>query len=457
MQNGAIIAVKRFGLGARPGELATARSDPRGFVLAQLKDPHAIAIRETLLSSKGLWKEWRGFSIELKRFKMRRLAPGRLSDEYATSNPKQPTVPRNDGPEAMARVAQAVGTATPFLERLAFFWGNHFCISIRKSVLIRNLAGAYEREAIRPHVLGRFEDMLTAVLRHPVMLGYLDNDGSVGPNSVLGKKRGKGFNENLAREVLELHTLGVNGGYEQSDVINFALALTGWKSALGISETGGFKFAPGRHEPGPVTVMGKVYRQEGEEKAIAILKDLATHPKTAEHVARKLARHFVSEAAPLSLVQRMAKAFRDTGGDLLAVTKTMVEADEAWTPRLAKILPPYDLLISSSRAMQVVPDLRFVSASLSFFGQPMWGVESPAGWPDGDMAWAAPDAILERIDWAQRMVAEAREHAPDDPLGFADDVLGEALSKETRDHIGKAASKTQALAMLLVSPEFQRR
>jgi uncharacterized protein (DUF1800 family) len=173
--------------------------------------------------------------------------------------------------------------------------------------------------------------MLHAVVRHPAMLVYLDNQRSIGPNSRTGRRRGRGLNENLAREILELHTVGVNGGYTQDDVINFARALTGWTVDNREGEAQGtFMFKPQWHEPGAVTVMGRTYPEGGVEQAEAVLDDLAAHPATARHVARKLAVHFVSETAPLSLVERLEGAFRHGDGDLDAVTRMLVSSGDAW-------------------------------------------------------------------------------------------------------------------------------
>ena len=196
--------------------------------------------------------------------------------------------------------------------RLVMFWSNHFCVSANKGP-VRGMAGAYEREAIRPHVLGRFVDMLLAVERHPAMLVYLDNHVSIGPNSRAGLNRGLGLNENLAREILELHTLGVGGGYTQEDVTNLARILTGWtvaNLANPVGEPGRFFFAPARHEPGAWTVLGKRYGEAGMAAGEAVLRDLARHPATARHIARKLARHFVSAEPPAALVARLTPASR---------------------------------------------------------------------------------------------------------------------------------------------------
>ena len=195
------------------------------------------------------------------------------------------------------------------------------------------MSGAYEREAIRPHVLGKFVDMLLAAEGHPAMLFYLDQAASMGANSIAGINRTRGLNENLAREILELHTLGVRSGYTQDDVIAFANVLTGWTFVPpgDNPEHGGeFTFNPRLHEPGPQKVIGKTYEDEGVEQGRAVLRDLAAQPATATHIATKLARHFIADVPPAPLVERMAKTFLDTGGDLKEVARAMVSSDESW-------------------------------------------------------------------------------------------------------------------------------
>jgi len=451
-------AVKRFGLGSRPDELSGIGSDPRGYVLGQLSKMDAAIIGESLPSAAEAFGEFQRFRVERRSISKQKQADAGKKTAAGETEAMLPKAPRADVAEIRARVQQGVRTGTPMVERLVGFWSNHLCVSSKKNGLVRAVAGAYEREAIRPHVLGRFKDMLRAAIQHPAMLLYLDNARSIGPNSRVGQKREKGLNENLAREVLELHTLGANGGYSQADVTSFAKTLTGWTywGPEG-DEPGQFRFDARRHEPGAQTIMGRRYAEGGVEQAEAILDDLAAHPKTAEHLARKLARYFVSESAPQPLVDRLAKTFLDTQGDLRQVTEALVSSDEAWASKPVKLLPPYDLMIASFRATGVVPKVGFVNRTLDTFGQPMWGVGSPAGWPDGDMAWASPDAILERVDWADQAAGEIGDKAPADVVGLARDILGDTLADVTRQTLSRAESRRQALAVLFLSSEFQRR
>lgn len=459
--NAALTALKRFGLGPRFGELATIAADPRGFVLSQLDMPEALEIKARLPTTSEAWQELWEFRAKRKRAAQMVGKPepgeGRAGEDSAMAI-EMPERPQTYPAEVLARLRQALATEAPFLERLTGFWANHFCVSTKRSGVLRNIAGAYEREAIRPHVLGRFRDMLQAVVHHPAMLAYLDNSASIGPNSPAGRRRQKGLNENLAREILELHTLGVNGGYTQADVTNFARALTGWSVHGSKSpQAGTFRFVRRAHEPGSFTILGREYDQRGMAQAEAVLDDLASHPSTARHIARKLAVHFVGESAPEELVDHLASTFQETDGNLVALARALVEFDEAWAAEPAKLLPPYDLMVAVHRAVRLDPDDRLVLRTLASLGQPMWGVESPAGWPDEDNAWAAPDAMLERIDWASKVAAAAVGRVAGHVVELARDLLGNTLSEFAQEAIERAESREQALVLLFLSPEFQRR
>jgi len=346
---------------------------------------------------------------------------------------------------------------------MVWFWANHFAVSIDKGSM-PGLAGPFEFEAIRPHVLGTFGDMVGAVERHPAMLLYLDQAQSIGPSSFAGmraerQQRQRGLNENLAREILELHTLGVRSGYTQSDVTEFARALTGWTlpgdEAL---EPGAstFRFVPALHEPGARTVLGRSYGDAGEQQARAILHDLATSPATARHIASKLARHFVADEPPAALVQRLATTFERTGGDLASVYRELVAAREAWQPAAAKFKSPWDWALSSLRALGRQEMASAQAANLmNQLGQPVWRPGSPAGYDDLAATWAAPDALLRRVEVAQRIAAQAGNAV--DARSLAPRVLPGALGDTTASAIARAESASTALALLLVSPEFLRR
>ena len=301
--------------------------------------------------------------------------------------------------EARIRTAAALGAEIGFVERLVWFWSNHFCVSADK---IRSMSGAYEREAIRPHVLGRFTDLLLAAEGHPAMLFYLDQTVSMGANSTAGINRTRGLNENLAREILELHTLGVRTGYTQDDVIGFANILTGWTLVPpgDNPEHGGeFTFNPRLHEPGAQKVLGKSYDDETVEQGRAVLRDLAANPATATHVATKLARHFVADTPPPALVEKMAKAFLDTGGDLKQVAKVMVSSDEAWTQPPAKLKRPGEWVVGMVRAtgLTQADPARYTDGQV-LLGEPLWRPPSPKGFPDDEASWI--DGMGRRLDVA---------------------------------------------------------
>jgi uncharacterized protein (DUF1800 family) len=356
--------------------------------------------------------------------------------------------------EAKLRTEAALAADLGFAERLVWFWSNHFCISANK---IQSMSGAYEREAIRPHALGRFADMLQAVEGHPAMLFYLDNTDSMGANSIAGINRSRGLNENFAREIMELHTLGVRTGYSQDDVISFANVLTGWTflpPGADPQHGGEFTFNPRLHEPGGQTVLGKRYEQEDVEQGRAVLRDLAAHPATATHVATKLARHFVADEPPPALVEQMARTFRDTDGDLKQVAITMVSSDEAWRGPPSKLKRPGEWgvgMVRSTGITQVDPE-RYTGGQ-QLLGEPLWRPPAPKGYPDDEASWI--DGVGRRLDvanfFSERMAGTA------DPQAIINDVFASEISTEVKQAVGRAESRPQALALLFMSADFLRR
>ena len=375
--------------------------------------------------------------------------------------------------EMAARFLHGFETGQPFRERLVRFWSNHFVVSVQKPQCAV-FVGAFEREAIRPHVTGRFADMVLAVERHPAMQLYLDNAQSIGPDSPAGRIAGKGLNENLGREILELHTLGVDGGYTQDDVIALAKILTGWSldrgpgpvgrlvnAAMGGEAENGFRFYPPRHQPGGKTLLGRNYA-EGYEGGVDALTDLARHPATARHIAMKLATHFIADDPPEESVKRIETAFGDSGGDLAKVYQAIVDDPAAWRPAPAKFRPPVEYITAAIRLTGDndlgLLDQRRVAAlmqSARAMGEMPFNALSPKGWPDSADAWTGSEAILERVEWAN--VAGERFGGGSDPVVLAEAALGPLLTAETRSAISRAASPAQGLALLFASPEFQRR
>lgn len=440
----AFIAVNRFGLGARRGELAEASGDPRGWVERQLSatitTPKQLA---ALRSSRETIKEL----LEYRKDK----------SEKDTAAKQDIRRKMRDGfvEEAGARTLAQIESRTPAVERLVAFWSNHFTVSARKPLLV-GVVGPFEREAIRPHVTGRFADMLLAVLRHPAMLAYLDNAQSIGPNSKAGKRREKGLNENLAREVLELHTLGADGGYSQADVREFARMLTGWSiGRLNGGDAGQFAFFAQAHDPGPKTLLGRRYEEAGVKEAVAALAALARHPATARHIAFKLARHFVADQPPPALVEKLARTFLDTDGDLRAVTVALLRAPEPWSEPLAKVKTPNEFVVSTLRATGFEGETKKLVAALRLLGQMPFSAPSPAGWPDEGSKWVSAEALLQRAEFAMAVGRRIGGALAADAL--LDQSIMPVASDATRLAVQRAPSRVEALATLFACPEFQRR
>ena len=468
------IAVLRFGLGARPGELAAAAGDPRGWLGTQTRGSVAAAVPAAgaapLTGSAQIFGEVMA-AREERRARARNAANG-PGDAQSTNLLREAYLPHYRA-QVLARARSAALTTRPFAERLVHFWTNHFAISADKGVVF-GLAGTLEQEAIRPHVNGRFIDLLTAVEQHPAMIAFLDNQYSVGTHSEAAQRAARrtardgaaptrefGINENLAREILELHTLGVDGGYRQADVTSFAEIITGWsigggEGRLAGGEMGRFQFRDNLHEPGAKTFLGKRYPDDGRGQGEAVLGDLARHPSTARFVASKLVRHFIADEPPPAAVDRVARAFKTSDGDLPQVYSALIESPEAWDPSARKFKTPEDFVFSTLRAFDASPDKpEEVIRSFELLGQRQYTPGSPAGWPDTAKAWDGSDALMHRVLWASR--AAERLDQGTDPLDLAMSTLGSLVRAETLTALRRAASGTQALALLLMSPEFQRR
>jgi uncharacterized protein (DUF1800 family) len=449
----ALIAATRFGFAPRPGELDKIAPDPRGWALRQLTTPPRPLAGDLPTAAAML-----ALTMETMRQKK---APEDRKDFQAQMRAVILA-------EIEARVAAAATSDTPLLERLTYFWGNHFTVSGFRPI-VRGAAGAFEREAIRPHVAGRFIDMLLAVERHPAMLLYLDNAMSIGPDSMVGRRLNKGINENLGREILELHTLGVDGGYTQQDVEALARILTGWSVARpnegrfaglrpgfdAAAQPGGFFFRERAHEPGPKTLLGRRYAEAGAEEGVAALRDLAAHPATARHIATKLARHFIADRPLPDAVKRIAQIFTSTGGDLAKVTAAVIAEETIWQTPFAKLRTPSDLVISACRITGFAPPAPLLANSLRMLDQPAFLAPQPSGWPDDAASWASPEAVLRRAEWCETFANRMLD--PPEPMALAASALGEALPEESLQAIRTAPSQRMALALLLASPEFQKR
>jgi uncharacterized protein (DUF1800 family) len=425
-------AAIRFGLGPRPGELAEAARDPRGWLLAQLAavPPVPEAVRAAAPAA----------DVALAiTFDQQRRQP-------------EPNAVREAHRAAMAALTgHWTTTDAAFLERWALFWTNHLTVSQRGGNT-GALVADYHLAAIRPHVLGRFETLLLAAIRHPAMLRYLDNAASVGPHSQAGQRRGRGLNENLAREILELHTLSPAAGYAQEDVTALARIITGWSS--GTPGPSPFVFRANAHEPGEKALLGRVFAA-GEEGGIAALAFLATHPATYRFLAGKIARHFIADDPPPEAVTALAGRLADTGGDLGAAARLLIGLEAAWARPLAKLRAPADLVVATLRALDdPLPPAARVGA-FGMLGQPLFTAPAPNGWPDTAAAWTGPEALMRRVEWAGRVAARLRD--PPDPRDLLEQTLGPLADQRTRAAVRGAETRREGLMVLLASPAFQRR
>jgi uncharacterized protein (DUF1800 family) len=462
-----VIATNRFGLGARPGEMRAAASDPRGWLRAQARGK-----RELPEQIKALPSSAAAFAQYQQGREERRDARDQADrDDVAKKmieSLREQLLPMYRA-QVAARYRVATDSTESFRERLVHFWTNHFAVSADKPQVLA-LAGALENEAIRPHLAGSFADMLLAVESHPAVILYLDNQASIGPHSKLAERASRrarsverklDINENLAREILELHTLGVSGGYTQADVTAFARALTGWsvgtsRGPLAEGKPGTFEFREIAHEPGAQTILGARYGEAGVEQPRAILHDLARHPATATHLATKLVRHIVSDTPTQSAIDRIAKVFRETNGALPKVHEALIDLPDSWSGESTKFKTPHEFVVSTFRAFDFLPAMpQQILAPFQVLGQRPYTPGSPAGWPDVASQWDGPDALLNRIEWSSELSHRVGKRYS--PLELAEAALGEALSGQTRQAIARAESATQGLTLLLASPDFQRR
>jgi uncharacterized protein (DUF1800 family) len=420
-------ALIRFGLGPRGSEAPPA--DPVAWLDAQIAGPDTAQFPKDLPSSAD------GLTLlrEQRRLKQNFIGLALQQD-------------------SLAQTGELLTTSAPFRERLVWFWANHFTVSIRQGETAA-LAGPYVREAIRPHVTGPFFDMLLAVMRHPAMLMYLDNANSIGPDSPAGQRSHRGLNENLARECLELHTLSPASGYTQADVTAFAAVLTGWSVEINTLQPG-FVFRPDTHQPGPKTVMGHSF-PPGDAGGILALDFLAHHPATYRHLATKLVRHFVADSPPPEAVRVVEARLHDTGGDLGEAARALVRLPQAWVAG-TKFRTPFDFTVATHRLLDFLPPDKppFLPGAMNALAQPVWNAPLPNGWPDSAADWAAPDAMIRRIDWGYAMAGHLGDR---DPVALAADTLGPTLRPATLAAMRNAGSRRESLAMLLASPEFQRR
>lgn len=447
--NQAQIACHRFGLGARPNELAHAtKIGAKQYLYNQLDNynptpqhvatqPNSAQLLATEAKNRSKIKKAK---TQTEKAEIKKTARRQMLEIYQQN--------------IYARHQQAVHTDQSFAERLVYFWQNHFAVSAQKQQ-IRHLVGCFENEAIRPHIMGNFADILLASTQHPAMQIYLDNYKSIGPDSKAGQKRKKGLNENLAREILELHTLGVSGGYSQDDVIALANMLTGW--GVDYQKNPGFKFSKNTHQNQPATLLGKTHPQKGINQAKAALNHLATHKNTALFIAQKLTQHFAGNHNPKltqDLIAQLQNSFIKTGGALKPLYKILINHPACWQADALRFRTPNEWFISASRSfgkIEIKP-IKLVSL-LKNMGQQPYYVASPAGWPDDDQYWNNPAGLIQKWQHAKRLIKYIKPNAKQ----FTNICLGNHVDQHTILAMQKADKKRAKLTLLLLSHQMQYR
>ena len=438
-----LIATNMLGLGPKPGEIADCKSGPKSWVLDQIDRPGRLTAEyrsapgtmDMIVNARKIRNKRRKASPLSRKKKIKY---GFISDQLQA--------------DINLRHAQAVTTKTSFVERWTRFWVNHFTVSARNNFL-KMATGSFEREAIRPNVFGRFDELLTASTLHPAMLYYLDNSQSIGPNSRIGRRRKGSFNENLAREVLELHTLGVDGGYQLQDIQALSKALTGWRH-VGLPKSPEKMFFLDRHEPGPTSLLGVTYEDSGQDQITAVLKDLAVHPATARFIATRLATHFIGDGPLERVVEKLAQCFLDGDGDLKILARYLVNMDEVWKQKKWVFKSPEDYLVSVGRAMPGW-DEHFYHSIPKLLGQPAMMPPGPDGWELTGENWINAENIIIRLGWFRRNIATVPKKI--DARFFAQEALGNHISRQTASVMKRASSREASLVFGLMSPEFLRR
>lgn len=445
------IAAFRFGLGLPLPKGAPA--DPEAMLLALDRADPAVAL-------------WPGIGLEAALAHMRDMDDSRRA---ARADPamKAADAEASVRAEALrlkgARIAMARALDSPnsFRERLVAFWADHFTVST-KNRRDRPLPSALAEDAIRPHVNGRFADMLKAVTLHPAMLIYLNQNLSIGPGSPQGQRSGKGLNENLAREVIELHTLGAGSPYSQDDVRQMAELLTG----LTVDTTEGFLFRQNWAEPGAEMVLGESFDGRGTAPILEALDLLADRPETAAHLSRKIAVHFLSDDPDPEVVAVLTRAWLDSGGDLSAVYAALLRHPAAWVPQAEKARQPFEFLAAALRglgvtgaAVMAMEDRDFrraVTQPMLAMGQPWQAAPGPDGWPEAPAAWISPQRLAIRITWAMSLPQRLVDPMPD-PRRFMELVLADRVDERTGWAVTRAETRREGVGLVLASPAFNRR
>jgi uncharacterized protein (DUF1800 family) len=460
-------AASRFGLGACRSDLSAMSDDPQGWLEAQLDTARGSHVdvpssKDTLTAGQNAMFERRRKQQDGKTSE----AKGRARQTQQAQDMQRSM--RRRTRQALqkqigARIEHAVSTDAPFRERLVHFYSNHFTVSQQgRPQLIGSCVG-YENEAIRSTLNGHFGQMLVSAVGHPVMLLYLDNARSIGPKSQAGRRRNVGLNENLAREVLELHTLGVDGGYNQDDVQGLAKMLTGWTVGnerfrrFGV-KTGEAAFVSFLHEPGKQKLLGKSYGNDGVGQATQALKDLSLHKATARHLATKLARHFIADVPPSAAVDKLEDAYLKTDGHLPSVHRQLLHLQESWSHDAKKFKTSHVYIVSVFRGLELSTNAvvsRGTLEGLRIMNHMPFTAPSPAGWPDVETHWASPSALKQRLQWG--VAIGNRTGRGIDARQAMQTMLDPADAGPLTKSLARAESSSQALSLLVASPDMQWR
>jgi uncharacterized protein (DUF1800 family) len=518
----AVHVLNRLGYGPKPGDIErVAQMGVRRYIDAQLH-PETIAYPEQLTKRlAGLQTANAPAGDVVRDFD--ELRKDVRNEEEGARQRRRAELAKISRETAEARLLRAIDSPRQLEEVMVDFWFNHFNVFAGKGV-DRALIASYERDAIRPHVMGSFRELLGATAHHPAMLYYLDNFQSTSSDFVPGgaaagaKAKARGLNENYARELMELHTLGVDGGYTQKDVTELARMLTGWtfdqRRLVRNNET--FRFEPKRHDQGVKTWLGREVAPDGQREGEMALDVLAVHPSTAHYISRQLAQYFVSDAPPPALVDRMARTWVESKGDIRAVLGTLFASDEFMAPAAvgAKFKTPYQFVVSAVRASDAqVANIAPLLGTMTQLGMPLYGCQTPNGYKNTQDAWLNPDALARRITFAtalgagrialstlatepqmaasgaaamparatvaaapemgmaasigatpmvtttvsaMAMAAAAPANASPLDAGKLEATLGNAISQRTLDIVAGKAGELRA-AMLLGSPDFMQR
>ncbi|WP_315788160.1 DUF1800 domain-containing protein [Fischerella sp. JS2] len=461
--------INRLSFGPRPGDVAKVKTlGIENYIKSQLS-PDSIPEPQSLTN-------------QLSQLETLNMSPVELYREYApVFKAQQPAQQALHGKVRLviqqavqARLLRATQSPRQLQEVMVDFWYNHFNVYAGKG-LDRLWIGVYEQEAIRPYVLGSFRDLLEATARHPAMLFYLDNWQNTAPGSPGARGRFQGINENYARELMELHTLGVDGGYTQQDVVALARILTGWgfRRDRQTSTGSGFYFDPKRHDFSDKVFLGHTIKGSGEAEVEQALDILARSPATAHHISYQLAQYFVSDRPPETLVKRLQERFLATNGNIREVLNTLFHSPEFWDTSNfnTKFKTPYQYVVSGIRATGIkVENFTPLANTLKQLGMPLYGCQTPDGYKNTQEAWLNPDAMTRRLNFATALASgrlrlamplnptknnQLSRNQPVDALQLAN-TLGNSFSKKTQTAIASSPPQLRA-ALILGSPEFMYR